>query len=300
MVSERGRQYVNQLHETPAFGTAGHFELKELRAIMGVRRLPVDREAQCIPWHLDDLDGEWVLAPGADPEVRLLYLHGGGFVAGCSDYYLALGGRISAAAGCAVLLINYRLAPEHPFPAAIEDAVRVHEWLTHHGPEGPAAAQSTFIAGDSAGGGLTLASLLMLRDRQRALPAAGIALSAFTDMTLTGESLQTEEAHDPIMSPRCLPQFVHAYLGDTDPRHPYASPVFADYAGLPPLLIQVGEHEIIRDDSCAAAAQARAAGVDVTLEVWPGMFHVFPSHEPLLPEGQQAIAQIASFMRTHR
>ena len=104
MVSERGRQYVNQLHETPAFGTAGYFELEELRAIMGVRRLPVDREAQCIPWHLDDLDGEWVLAPGADPDVRLLYLHGGGFVAGCSDYYLALGGRISAAAGCAVLV----------------------------------------------------------------------------------------------------------------------------------------------------------------------------------------------------
>ena len=197
MVSEKVAINTANPHriETPAFGSAGHFELEELRAIMGVRRLPVDREAQCIPWHLDDLDGEWVLAPGADPDVRLLYLHGGGFVAGCSDYYLALGGRISAAAGCAVLLIDYRLAPEHPFPAAIEDAVRVHEWLTHHGPEGPAAAQSTFIAGDSAGGGLTLASLLMLRDRQRALPA-GIALSAFTDMTLTGESLQTEEVTD--------------------------------------------------------------------------------------------------------
>lgn len=300
MISNEGRSYFQQLHESPAFGAAGHFDLNELREIMGPRREPTDSAVQCIPWHLDDMDGEWVIAPGADPDLRLLYLHGGGFVSGSGAYYLAMAARLSAAAECAVLLLDYRLAPEHPFPAAIEDCVRAYEWLTTSGPNGPTPAKSTFIAGDSAGGGLTLATLLALRDRHCPLPQAGIALSAFTDMTLSGKTLQSEEAFDPIMSPHCLPQFVRLYLGDADARHPYASPIFADYSGIPPLLIQVGEHEIIRDDSVNAAAKARADGVDTTLEIWPGMFHVFPSHEPLLPEAREAIEHIATFIEKHR
>ena len=144
---------------------------------------------------------------------------------------------------------------------------------------------------------MTLATLLSLRDRHLPLPEAGIILSGFADMTLTGDSLRSEEKFDPIMSPRCLPQFVDLYLGETDARHPYASPVFGEYTGLPSLLFQVGEHEIIRDDSVKAAAKAEADGVDVALEVWPGMFHVFQSHEPLLPEGWDAIEHIAAFMR---
>ena len=161
MVSERGRQYV-QLHKhRPWHG--GHFELKNCVPLWGRRLL--DREAQCNPWHLDDLD-----RMGSHQVPIQMFdcsTHGGGFVAGCSDYYW-LGGRL-AAAGCAIHLINYRLAPEHPFPAAIEDAV-VYEWLTNHGPEETAAAQSTFIAGDSAGGGLTLASLRAMTGSAR--PAA--------------------------------------------------------------------------------------------------------------------------------
>ncbi len=300
ITSDTGRSYFQQLHESPAFGAAGHFDLDELREIMGPRRDPIDDSVQCIPWRLDDLSGEWVIAPDADPDLRLLYLHGGGFVSGSSAYYLAMAARLSAAARCAVLLPNYRLAPEHPFPAAIEDCVCAYEWLVESGPNGPAPAKSTFIAGDSAGGGLTLATLLTLRDRHRPLPQAGIPLSAFADLTLSGESLASEEEFDPIMSPRCLPQFVQFYLGDADARHPYASPIFADYTGIPPLLFQVGEHEIIRDDSASAAAKARADGVDATLEIWPGMFHVFPSHEPLLPEGRKAIEHIARFIQKHR
>src|ERR1700694_1511081 len=141
---------------------------------------------------------EWVLTPGADPDVRLLYLHGGGLVSGSGGFYLTWAAHLSRAARCAVLLPDYRLAPEHPFPAGIEDCVRAHEWMIANGPSGPAPSRATFIAGDSAGGSLTLATLLALRDRKRPLPAGGIALSPVTDLTLASESLKT--VNDPIIS----------------------------------------------------------------------------------------------------
>jgi acetyl esterase/lipase len=207
-----------------------------------------------------------------------------------------LAAHLSAAAKCAVLLPDYRLAPEHPFPAGLEDCIRAHQWLIANGPAGPAAGAATFIAGDSAGGNLTLATLLALRDRERPLPAGGIAISPCTDFTLASESLRT--VNDPIISANTMPVFRENYLGQTDPRHPLASPVFGDYRGLPPLLIQVGEHEMLRDDSVRVAEKARADGVPVKLEIWPGMFHVFQSHEPLLPEGCEAIEHAADFMRS--
>lgn len=297
MISAESREYLRQLRETPAFGADG-FSLEDLRACMATRREPADPAVQCLRVELDTIPGEWVLAPGADPGARLLYLHGGGYVSGSGAYYLALAAHLSAAAGCSVLLPDYRLAPEHPFPAALEDCVGAHQWLTATGPAGAVPARATFIAGDSAGGGLALATLLALRDRQLPLPRAAIALSPFADLTLTGESVRSEAGLDPIMDPRCLPEFVACYVSDSQVRAPLASPVFGDYTGLPPLLIQVGEHEIIRDDSVRVAAKARADGVDVTLEVWDGMFHVFQSHEPLLPEGRQAIEHIGSVIRS--
>jgi acetyl esterase/lipase len=299
MVSDEGRSYFRQLHETPAFGASGTFDLGELRDGMGVRRDLADGEVRCVATRIDGVAGEWVIAPDADPDVRLLYLHGGGFVAGAAAYYVAMAARLSAATGCAVLLIDYRLAPEHPFPAALEDCIRAYVRMAQVSPEGAGPARACFIGGDSAGGGLTLATLLALRDRGLPLPRAGVPLSAFADLTLTGESLQTEELSDPIMSPRCLPRFVRLYLDGADPKSPYASPIFGDYTGLPPLLLQVGEHEIIRDDSVRVAHRAQSDGVDTTLEIWPGMFHVFPSHEPLLPEGRQAIDHIGAFLRRH-
>jgi acetyl esterase/lipase len=237
-----------------------------------------------------------VTAPGADADVRLLYLHGGGFVSGSGGFYLAMAAHISAAAKCAVLLPDYRLAPEHPFPAGLEDCITSHEWMRSNGSLGPGPATATFIAGDSAGGSLTLATLLALRDRGRPLPAGGIALSATTDLTLASESLRTVE--DPILSAKTMPLFKNLYLGEASPRNPLASPVYGDYRGVPPLLIQVGEHEMLRDDSIRVAARARADGVRVDLDVWPGMFHVFQSHEPLLPEARKSIARMAEFMRS--
>lgn len=299
MISPESREHILELRRGQPYGVNG-FELDDLRRIMGSPHPPPDPAVRCLPADCAGVPATWVLTPGADPDIRLLYLHGGGFVSGNAAFYLTLAARLSAAARCAVLLPDYGLAPEHRFPAGLEDCVQAHEWLTANGPAGPAPAATTFIAGDSAGGGLTLATLLLLRDRQRPLPAGGITLSAFADMTLAGESIRSEGGIDPILHPNSLPQFVDLYLGAADPRDPLASPVFADYRGIPPLLIQVGEHEVIRDDSVRVAAKAKAAGVDVTLEVWPGMFHVFPSHEPLLPEGREAIAHIAAFIQARR
>ena len=301
--SPQSEEYIRKLRESPAFGATG-FDFAGLREGMATRREPVDTTIRCIRTNIDGISAEWVIAPGGNPDVRLLYLHGGGFVSGSSEFYLALAGRIAAAARCVVLLPDYRLAPEYPFPAGLEDCIHAYEWLRASGPNGPGRARATFIAGDSAGGGLTLATLLALRDRGRPLPVAAIALSPFADLTLSGESIRSEAELDPIMHPRCLPDFVKHYVADAeagadaDVRNPLVSPVFGEYSSIPPLLIQVGEHEIIRDDSVHTAAKARADGVDVQLEIWPGMFHVFQSHEPLLPEGGQAIEHIASFMRS--
>jgi len=297
VASPESREYLQRLRETPGFGRDG-FDLEGLRTGMATRRPPTDPAVRCLAADIGGIPGEWVLAPGADVHVRLLYLHGGGFVAGSAAYYLAMAAHLSAAGRCAVLLPDYRLAPEHPFPAALEDCVAAHRWLTANGPVGESPAKTTFIGGDSAGGGLTLSTMMALRDRGLPLPNAGIAISPFADLTLSGESIRSQAELDPIMHPRCLPDFVTRYIGDGDVRDPLASPVFGDYAGLPPILIQVGEHEVIRDDSVRVARRARAGGVDVTLEIWEGMFHVFQSHEPLLPEAREAIEHIGALMRS--
>jgi acetyl esterase/lipase len=297
MVSPESQAYYRELCRTPGFGAEG-FDLEGLRACMAERREPADPAVRCVPVEVAGLPAEWVLAPGADPDRRLLYLHGGGHVSGSGAFYLPLAAHLSAAAGCAVLLPDYRLAPEHPFPAGREDCLRAYSWLAATGPAGPAPARALWIAGDSAGGGLTLSTLLALRDRGLPLPRGGLCLSPFTDLTLSGASTRTEAALDPIMDPRALPDFVSLYAAESDWRNPLASPLWGDYTGLPPLLIQVGEHEIIRDDSVRVAERARAAGVEVTLEIWEGMFHVFQSHEPLLPEGREAVAHLAEFLRS--
>ena len=292
-VSPEGKAYLQKLLKRTPFGT-NDFNLEALRAGMGSRREPTIKGVKLIKGKIGDMTCEWVLAPGADPDVRLLYLHGGGFVSGSGAYYLRQAAHISAAAKCAVLLPDYRLAPEHKFPAGLDDCVAAHKWIVANGPAGPAPARTTFVAGDSAGGNLTLATLLALRDRKLTMPAGGIPISPCTDFTFASDSLKT--VHDPIISAKTMPVFRDHYLDKTDPRNPLASPVFGDYRGLPPLLIQIGEHEMLRDDGIRVARKARADGISVTLEVWPGMFHVFQSHEPL-PEAREAIEHIGDFVR---
>ena len=293
-VSREGAEYLERLKKGTPFGIAD-FNLDGLRAGMGARNEPRIEGVKLIRLKIGDVPCEWVLAPGADPDLRLLYLHGGGWVSGSGGNYLPLAADISLAAKCAVLLPDYRLAPEHRFPAGLDDCVAAHDWLIANGPSGPGAAKATFIAGDSAGGNLTLATLLALRDRKRPLPAGGIAISAATDFTLASESLKT--VHDPIISARTMPEFRDRYLEKMDPRNPLASPVFGDYHGIPPLLIQVGEHEMLHDDSVRVAKKAQSDGIPVKLEVWPGMVHVFQIRG--LPESREAIQRIADFMRSH-
>ncbi len=291
-VSQEGTRYLERLRQGTPFGT-DNFDLAGLRAGMGTRHEPMIPGIKLLKVKVGDVPCEWVLAPGADPDVRLLYLHGGGWVSGSGGNYLPLAVDISVAAKCAVLLPDYRLAPEHGFPAGLEDCVATHDWLVANGPAGPRPAIATFIAGDSAGGNLTLATLLALRDRKRPLPAGGIAISAATDFTLASDSLKS--VHDPIISSRTMPEFRERYLKNTDPRNPLASPVFGDYRGIPPLLIQAGEHEMLRDDSIRVAKKARLDGIPVKLEVWPGMVHVFQIRG--LPESREAIKHIGEFVR---
>jgi monoterpene epsilon-lactone hydrolase len=293
-VSPEGIKYLQRLKKNTPFGT-NDFNLTALRAGMGSRREPTIKDVKLIKVKVGDIPCEWVLAPGAEPDVRMLYLHGGGFVSGSGGFYLAQAAHISAAAKCAVLLPDYRLAPEHRFPAGLEDCVSAHQWMLTNGPAGTGPARATFVAGDSAGGNLTLATLLALRDRKLKMPAGGIAISPCTDFTLASESLK--KVFDPIISAKTMPVFREHYLGTTDPRNPLASPVFGEYRGLPPLLIQAGEHEMLRDDSIRVAKKARTDGIAVKLEVWPGMFHVFQSHEPLLPEAREAIDHMGEFVR---
>jgi acetyl esterase/lipase len=292
-VSREGAEFLERLKKGTPFG-ALDFDLKGLRAGMGTRNEPRIEGIRLIRSKIGEIPIEWVVAPGADVDLRVLYLHGGGWVSGSGGNYLPLAADLSVAAKCAVLLPDYRLAPEHPFPAGLEDCVSTHEWMIQNGPSGPRPATATFIAGDSAGGNLTLATLLALRDRKRKMPAGGIPISAATDFTLTSESLKS--VHDPIISARTMPEFRERYLQNADPRDPLASPVFGDYRGIPPLLIQVGDQEMLRDDSIRVAKKAASDGIPVKLEVWPGMVHVFQIRN--LPESREAIEHIADFIKS--
>lgn len=292
-VSKEGTQFLERRRQSQPFG-AGSFDLNGLRAGMGTRQEPTISGVQLTKVKVGDVPCEWVITPDADPNVRMLYLHGGGWVSGSGGNYLPFAAELSLAAKCAVLLPDYRLAPEHPFPAGLDDCVAVHKWLVSNGPSGQGMAKATLIAGDSAGGNLTLATLLALKERGLPLPVGSIAISPATDFTLSSQSLSSVE--DPIISSRTMPEFRSRYLNGTDPRNPLASPAFGDFRGLPPILIQTGEHEMLRDDSIRVAKKARADGVPVALEIWPGMVHVFQIRA--LPESKEAVSRIAKFVKS--
>lgn len=241
----------------------------------------------------DGIACERVMCGLVDSSKIMLFLHGGGYNAGSSKTHRRLAAYLSQAAGIPLLLPDYRLAPEHPFPAGVEDVARVYRWLLNTGY----APEQVVFGGDSAGGGLAISALLMLREAGDSLPAGAAVMSPMLDMTLSGESMASRAALDPLTTEYGLRTAVDYYIGTGDPKHPIASPLYADLRGLPPLLIHVGDYEMLLSDSTRLAEQGHAAGVDVHLTVWPELWHIFQAWAADVPEARESLAQIGAWVR---
>ena len=251
-------------------------------------------DGKCEKVDAGGVPAEWVTAPGCDPLRAVLYLHGGGYVIGSINTHRRLAYDISAASAARVLVIDYRLAPEHPFPAAVEDAAKAWRWLLRQG----FSASRLAIAGDSAGGGLTLATLVNLRDQKLGLPACAVAISPWVDLEGVGTSITARAAQDPMVQKDGLLWMAGLYLNGKNAKTPLAAPLHAELSGLPPILVQVGTAETLLDDATRIAEKLHTAGVDVRLAVWPNMLHVFPLFAPILSEGRDGCLEIGSFIRS--
>jgi epsilon-lactone hydrolase len=257
---------------------------------------PLPPDVRCQPVDAGGVDAEWIETPDSERARVVLWLHGGGYSFGSLASYRELAARVARAARARCLLVDYRLAPEHPFPAAIQDATAAYRWLLRQ----EVSPRRLVIAGDSAGGGLTLGALVALQESGEPLPAAAICLSPLTDLEATGASLKSV-ADDPLLTggPQGILAMAHAYVQNGSLRDPRASPLHADYAGFPPLLIQVGTREALLDDSTRLAERARAAGVQVSLEKGDGLIHVWPLFAPRAPESLAALASLGAFVQRH-
>lgn len=233
----------------------------------------------------------WITAPGVSPDRVVLFLHGGGYLMGSIDSHRDLMARISAAADARVLGLNYRLAPEHPYPAGLEDTRTAYQWLMDNG----AAAERTVIVGDSAGGGLAVGAMLTLGGSGLPMPAACVLMSPWLDPECSSESMRGGVTDDPMVIRDTLRTMAALYLNGATP----SGLADWDLRGLPPTLVQVGRRELLVDEALLFAHRARGAGVDVTIEVWPGMIHVWQIFASELEEGREAIEVIGSFVRKH-
>lgn len=278
---------------SPDFAAPPH-EVRETFGAM-LAGLPIKEGLSFEEGVVGGIAGVWAGPVSAESERVVLYLHGGGYVAGSAEGYRGLAGLIAEAAGGRAFLPDYRLAPEHRYPAALDDALAAYRGLLDAGH----AAASIAVAGDSAGGGLAAATVLAIKRAALPLPGAVALLSPWTDLQGTGASCETKRAADPLISPEGLGSCAAAYLGDADSADPGASPLNGDFAGFPPLLIEVGTREVLLSDATRLAERAAAADVDVTLHAWQGMVHVFPNIWFALSEGPEAIAEIGAFVRRH-
>jgi acetyl esterase/lipase len=247
------------------------------------------------PVTMAGVPAEWSSTEGAADDAAVLYLHGGGYFIGSLASHRHVASELGRAAGARALAIDYRLAPEHPFPAALDDAVAAYEAMLADGLRPERIA----LAGDSAGGGLAIATLVALRDRGTPLPACAFCISPLVDLAATGGSMETQRARDPMIAREGVLGAAAMYLNGVDPRTPLASPMHADLSGLPPLLIHVGSAETLLDDAVRLAGVAGAADVRVTLEVHPGMIHVWHFFHPALAAGRRALGDGGSFIRMH-
>jgi acetyl esterase/lipase len=290
----------------------GRSEIDAIRALLGAKPRPVgwherrqrieevgthwpvapDIELQ--PVDLDGVPGEWSIAPGSDEARVLMFFHGGGYCSGSLISHRRMVTEAGRAAGMRTLAVDYRLAPEHPFPAALEDALAAWRWLRRQG----ITAHRIIVGGDSAGGGLSVALINALLAADQEAPACAWLVSPWTDLTLSGTTLQTKDAVDPLIHKGYLAELAEAYVPTgVDRRDPRLSPLFADLRGLPPTLVQVGSEETLLADATRFAEAAGAAGVPVTLEIWPHMIHAWPLWNAGLSAGRDALANAGAFMR---
>jgi epsilon-lactone hydrolase len=287
-------------------------EIDAIRALLGAKPRPVGWDerrhridevgsvwpvAEDIRLDAVDVDGlrcEWSIAPGSEPSRVLLFFHGGGYCSGSVVSHRRMVTEAGRAAGARTLAVGFRLAPEHPFPAALDDALTAWRWLIRQG----ISAAHIAVGGDSAGGGLTLALINQLRGANEELPGCAWLVSPWTDLTMSGATLASKDAVDPLIHKAYLEELAAAYVpAGIDRKDPRVSPLYADLHGLPPVLIQVGSAETLLDDSTRLAAAAGAADVAVTLEVWPDMIHAFPMWNARLEPGRRALAHAGAFMR---
>lgn len=245
------------------------------------------------PVNANGVKAEWTSTPDADPSSAILYLHGGGYVICSLESHRHLAAEAGRASGTRTLAIDYRLAPEHPFPAPVEDTVAAYRYLLESGLKPNRIA----LAGDSAGGGLVVGALLAIREAGLPLPACGWCISPWVDMEALGQSFIDRAEADPTVQKATIQMMAQYYLGSADPRHPHAAPLYGDLRGLPPLLIQVGAAETLLDDSIALARKAGAADVFVDLQIWPEMIHIWHIYFPMLSAGRRAIEAGGSFVR---
>lgn len=283
------RLYLNYLKAT----TDWNAPIEKLRraADEGARLSSLPKSIQSQRIMIEHMPAEWLIPPQADTRSAILYLHGGGFATGSIASHRGIAGQIAEAGNIRALIIEYRLAPEHPFPAAIEDALLACDWLRKNGYE------KIVVAADSAGGGLALATVLSLRDNRLPMPTLVVCMSPLIDVEGTGASVIANAKRDPWLKEEAKSIFKY-YVGQNDPRNPLISPLHADYTNFPPLLIHVGGDEIMLSDSTRLAEKARNAGVDVRLKIWEGMWHVFPFFAPFVPESLQSIVEIGETIRT--
>ncbi len=246
------------------------------------------------PFEIESIPVEFLIPEGADPSKVILYVHGGGYVSGSCNDHRGVVSKLAKNTGIKCLQYEYRLAPEHPFPAAVEDSLKVYGWVLNSGYR----SENIVVAGESAGGGLALALLLAIKKEQLPMPAAGVAISPWTDLTCSGESYQTKNKRS-VAPLNSWTVFSKHYCGDHDPADPLISPLFGDLAGLPPLLINAGEDDELFDDGRLFAEKAREAGVNVTFRAGKDMVHCYPLMAPMFREATEAIEEIITFIKKH-
>lgn len=304
MASIRAQILMSFLRAMPYDGTTTDpekraQELARSRRVIHMMAVPHPPKTRTIPAHIPGVKAEWHVGEVIRYDARIVYFHGGGFCTGSPLSHRHFTAKLAKETGMPVLSVDYRLAPEHPYPAAQDDAVKAYAWAQENGPLGPSPVETIFVGGDSAGGGLTMSMAMRLRDEGRRMPAGLILLSPWLDLTITADSIRRIGPLDVMLNAEYSKRWVQNYAVDQDPKTPGISPLFGDFEGLPPMFFSVGGREILLDDTLSGIERAKAAGVETVLDRNEEMFHIWPVFYHLIPEGRASVAKIVQFIHEH-